>query len=84
MIPRILPSEGANVVSQAPSEGRFVPRRGGGVSSYTRVRSEKERESQAMEEMFSKAKKLDQSDDEIEGIPKKGNTDAGYDDDDWK
>ena len=37
-----------------------------------------------MEEMFSKAKKLDVSDDEeIEGIAKKGNTDVGYDDDDW-
>jgi hypothetical protein len=36
-----------------------------------------------MEEMFSKAKKLDVSDDEIEGIPKTGNTNAGYDDDDW-
>lgn len=47
--------------------------------------SEKEKESLAMEEMFHKAKKLDISDDEeeIEGVSKAGNTDAGYDDDDW-
>jgi hypothetical protein len=47
------------------------------------VASEKERESLAMEEMFTKAKTMDLSDEDIEGIPKTGNTDAGYDDDDW-
>jgi hypothetical protein len=36
-----------------------------------------------MEEMFTKAKKLDLSDEEIDGIPKTGNRDAGFDDNDW-
>ena len=45
--------------------------------------SEKEREEQARKEMFEKAKRLDLSDEEIEGIPKTGNRDAGFDDDDW-
>lgn len=36
-----------------------------------------------MKEMFDKAKRLDFDDEEIEGIPKRGNTDAGFDDDDW-
>lgn len=70
------------VVSMAPTEKKTVARPGG--SSYQRVKSEKEKEKAAMEEMFSKAKRLDVHDDEpIEGIPKTGNTDAGYDDDDW-
>jgi hypothetical protein len=54
-----------------------------GGSSYQRVLGEREKESLAMENMFSKAKRLDLSDEEIEGIPKTGNTDAGYNDDDW-
>ena len=68
-------------VSSAPSEKKA--RIKGTGSSYSRVLSERERESLAMEEMFSKAKKLDVNDNEIEGIPNTGNTDAGYDDDDW-
>lgn len=52
-------------------------------SSFQRIMSDKEKESQAMDEMFEKAKRLDVDDDEIEGIPKKGNTDVGFDDDDW-
>jgi len=68
-------------LSQAPSEKKATPKKTG--SSFQRVMTEKEREEQAMQEMFSKAKKLDVSDEEIEGIPKTGNTDAGFDDDDW-
>jgi len=45
--------------------------------------NEKERENLAMEEMFSKAKKLDLGDEEIEGIPKEGNTDGGFAEEDW-
>jgi len=52
-------------------------------SSYQRVLSEKEKEELAMKEMFDKAKRLDFDDEDIEGIPKRGNTDAGFDDDDW-
>jgi hypothetical protein len=69
------------LVSSAPSEKKATLK--GTESSYSRVLSEKERESLAMEEMFDKAKRLDVDDDEIEGIPKTGNTDVGYDDDDW-
>jgi hypothetical protein len=53
-----------------------------GGSSFQRIMSDKERESQAMDEMFEKAKRLD-VDDEVEGIPKVGNTDVGFDDGDW-
>jgi hypothetical protein len=69
-------------VSQAPAEKRSAVKSSGG-SSFQRVLSEKEKEMLAREEMFKKAKKLDLSDEEIEGIPKTGNTDAGFDDDDW-
>ena len=79
--PLPLPTSVLTLVSSATSEKKATIK--GTGSSYSRVLSEKEKESLAMEEMFSKAKKLDVSDDEIEGIPKTGNTDAGYDDDDW-
>ena len=71
-------------MSSAQLDNKKTISKGGG-SSYTRIMSEKEKESLAMEEMFHKAKKLDISDDEeeIEGVSKAGNTDAGYDDDDW-
>ena len=69
------------IVSSAPSERKTIVKDSG--SSYQRVLSEKEKESLAMEEMFNKAKKLNLGDEEMEGIPKAGNTDAGYDDDDW-
>jgi hypothetical protein len=67
----------------APAEKRGVVRQGG--SSYQRVMSEKDKEKAAMEEMFVKAKRLDIGDEEepIEGIPTSGNTDVGFDDDDW-
>ena len=70
-------------VSMAPSEKKATTTSAG--SSYQRVMSEKEKEKAAMEEMFSKAKRLDvnHDDEPVEGIPKTGNTDAGYDDDDW-
>jgi hypothetical protein len=70
-------------VSMAPAEKKIATKSAG--SSYQRVMSEKEKEKAAMEEMFSKAKRLDVNNDDepIEGIPKTGNTDAGYDDDDW-
>jgi hypothetical protein len=70
-------------VSMAPAEKKAATTSTG--SSYQRVMSEKEKEKAAMEEMFSKAKRLDVSHDDepVEGIPKTGNTDAGYDDDDW-
>jgi hypothetical protein len=45
--------------------------------------SEKERQEQAMEEMFSKAKRLDFEDEPVEGIPGEGNRDGGFDDGDW-
>ena len=61
---------------------KATPTKGAG-SSFARVMSEKERENLAMEEMFSKAKKLDLGDEEIEGIPKEGNTDGGFAEEDW-
>lgn len=83
MIPRILLLFMVlTEVSQAPTEKKTSVK-SGGVSSFQRVLSEKEKEMLAREEMFQKAKKLDLSDEEIEGIPKTGNTDAGFDDDDW-
>lgn len=68
-------------VSEAPiAAPSKVKTRG---SSFQRIMSDKEKESQAMDEMFEKAKRLDVDDDEVEGIPKKGNTDVGFDEDDW-
>lgn len=46
--------------------------------------SEKEKREAAMEEMFSKAKRLDFEDEDVEGIPQTGNRDAGFNDDDWE
>jgi hypothetical protein len=54
-----------------------------GGSTFTRVMSEKEKQEQAMEEMFSKAKRVDFEDEPVEGIARAGNTDGGFDDDDW-
>jgi hypothetical protein len=71
---------GLSIVSQAPVEKKKTVVKG---SSYQRVLSEKEKEELAMKEMFDKAKRLDFDDEDIEGIPKRGNTDAGFDDDDW-
>jgi hypothetical protein len=71
---------GLSIVSQAPVEKKKTAVKG---SSYQRVLSEKEKEELAMKEMFDKAKRLDFDDEDIEGIPKRGNTDAGFDDDDW-
>lgn len=68
-------------MSEAPVEKSTTKRTG--ESSFQRILGAKEKEAQAMDEMFNKAKRLDFSDDEIEGIPKTGNTDAGFDDDDW-
>lgn len=75
-----LPIAGLSIVSQAPVEKKKTAVKG---SSYQRVLSEKEKEELAMKEMFDKAKRLDFDDEDIEGIPKRGNTDAGFDDDDW-
>jgi hypothetical protein len=72
----------AKKVSSAPSEKKATTKKEGG-SSFNRVMSEKERETQAMEEMFSKAKRLDLGEDEIEGLPKGGNTDGGFVEEDW-
>lgn len=69
------------LVSQAPVEKKKTVLKG---SSYQRILSEKEKEELAMKEMFDKAKRLDFDDEDIEGIPKRGNTDAGFDDDDWE
>ena len=69
------------LVSQAPVEKNKTVIKG---SSYQRILSEKEKEELAMKEMFDKAKRLDFDDEDIEGIPKRGNTDAGFDDDDWE
>lgn len=69
------------LVSQAPVEKKKTVIKG---SSYQRILSEKEKEELAMKEMFDKAKRLDFDDEDIEGIPKRGNTDAGFDDDDWE
>jgi hypothetical protein len=69
------------VVSQAPVEKKKTVIKG---SSYLRILSEKEKEELATKEMFDKAKRLDFDDEDIEGIPKRGNTDAGFDDDDWE
>ena len=82
MTPRTSPLRKIDKVSSAPSERKTTLLKGKG-SSYTRILSEKEKETLAMEEMFFKAKKLDLSDEEIDGIPKAGNRDAGFDDDDW-
>lgn len=82
MTPRTSLEDEANEVSSAPVDKKAALKKGDG-SSFARVMSEKERESMAMEEMFSKAKKLDVSDEEIEGIPKRGNTDGGFADEDW-
>jgi len=82
MTPRSCLEDEANEVSSAPVDKKPALKKGDG-SSFARVRSEKDRENMAMEEMFSKAKKLDVSDEEIEGIPKMGNTDGGFADEDW-
>jgi len=82
MTPRSILLISTNEVSSAPADKKTTPQKQGG-SSFTRVMGEKERENQAMEEMFSKAKRLDVSDDEIEGLPKAGNTDGGYAEEDW-
>ena len=81
MTPGTSPTFPVEIVSSAPSERKTIVKDSGSI--YQRVLSEKEKQSQAMDEMFSKAKKLNVSDEEMEGIPKVGNRDAGYDDDDW-
>jgi hypothetical protein len=70
------------LVSAAPTEKKTPVKTGG--TSFTRIMSEKEKREAAMEEMFSKAKRLDFEDEQVEGIPRTGNTDAGYNDDDWE
>ena len=69
-------------VSEAPPE-KTAAARSGARSRYQRMLSDKEKEQAAIEDMFSKAKRLNDEDEPIAGIPTTGNTDAGYDDDDW-
>jgi hypothetical protein len=70
-----------NLVSSATVEKKSTKAE---TSSFERVMSEKERESMAMDDMFRKAKRLEGSDDEgVPGESTTGNTDGGFNDDDW-
>jgi len=53
-------------------------------TTFTRHQTDREKQHAAIEEMFSKAKRLDFEDEDVVGISRTGNTDGGFNDDDWE